>query len=310
MQSAAETMLPEGSTGSTVRDDGSRERSRSPRAVGGSPLSGVANGNRDDSRSPRTNAGQAAAEAAAAPRVPTYAEIDPLKWVAKQVGKSAMGSPTICIYDNTTRTAPIFCLYKDDECGTLVFPLEPRKDAERPAFMTGAEPSKKVESLDLITTLEGDQLAMARSVDEWAKKQALEFSREWFGRTCTATEIDVMYSSPIKVDEQGRYAPHLRAKMNLGGIDKFLTQVTFVRSNGVPEEGAGWEFVEQRLGEQKWRQHRARMVLEARRIWIVGKKFGLTYSITDLAVREKAERRQTPFANDSTVEALASLASS
>ena len=49
------------------------------------------------------------------------------------------------------------------------------------------------------------------------------------------------------------------------------------------------------------------MVLEARRIWIVGKKFGVTYCITDLAVRERAERRVTPFANDSTVEALASL---
>lgn len=269
-----------------------RERSRSPRSRGG-----YSSGEND------------AASVALAPRVQTYAEIDPEKWVAKQVGKSSMGSPTICIYDNATRTSPIFCLYKDDECGTLVFPLEPRKDAEKPAFMTGAEPTKKVESLDLITTLEGDQLAMMRTIDEWAKKQAMDNARDWFGRNCSATEIDVMYSSPIKVDEQGKYAPHLRAKMNLSGIDKFLTHVTFVRSNGVPEEGSGWEFVEQRLGEQKWRQHRSRMVLEARRIWIVGKKFGLTYSITDLAVREKAERRATPFANDSTVDRLASLAS-
>jgi hypothetical protein len=250
-----------------------------------------------------------AVSAPPAPRVQTYAELEPQKWVAKQVGKSAMGSPTICIYDSATKTAPIFCLYKDEECGTLVFPLEPRKDAEKPAFMTGAESAKKVESLDLITTLEGDQLAMMRTIDEWVKKQAMDNAKDWFGRNCSPTEIDVMYSSPIKVDEQGKYAPHLRAKMNLSGIDKYLTHVTFVRSNGVPEEGSGWDFVEQRLGEQKWRQHRSRMVLEARRIWIVGKKFGLTYSITDLAVREKAERRPTPFAQDSTVEALASLAS-
>jgi hypothetical protein len=49
------------------------------------------------------------------------------------------------------------------------------------------------------------------------------------------------------------------------------------------------------------------MVLEARRIWIVNKRFGLNYSITDLAVREKADLRPSPFASDSTVEALASL---
>ncbi len=239
----------------------------------------------------------------------SYSCVDLGKWITKQVGKSPQGSPTICIYDQTTRMTPVFCLYEknSEECGTLVFPLEPHKDAQRPAFMSGGEPQKKVESLDLITTLEGAQLEFVKSVDDWCKAQALHNSKEWFGRVCTAAEIDVMYSSPIKTDETGRYAPNLRTKMNLAGIDRFLTRVVLVRSNGMPEEGAGWDFVEPRLGEHKWRQHRARMVLEARRIWIVNKRFGLNYSITDLAVREKADLRPSPFASDSTVEALASL---
>ena len=170
---------------------------------------------------------------------------------------------------------------------------------------------KKVESLDLIITLEGDQLDSLRAIDDWAKKMAMDNSKEWFGRSTkfTEQEINLMYSSPITIDEQGRYAPNVRAKMNLGGYDKYLTQVTFVRCNGVPEEGAGWDFVQSRLGEQKWRQHRARMVLEARRLWIVGRKFGLTYSITDIAVRERDGRRSVPFANDSTVETLTNLGS-
>lgn len=259
--------------------------------AGGSP--------RHQSESPR--------EEAAGARIPLYSEVNPGGWVARVVGKNSMGSPTICIYDNVTRTTPEFCLYKGDECGTLVFQLEPRKDAERPAFMTGAEPTKKVESLDLTITLEGDQLAFARQVDERCKKMALDNSREWFGRTCTATEIDVMYTSPVKVDETGRWAPHLRARMNLGGIDRYLTQVTYVRANDTPEEGCGWDFVEPRLGEQKWRGHRARMVLEARRIWIVNRKFGLTYSIRDIAVRERPQKRATPFTCDNSVECLGAL---
>jgi len=262
---------------------------------------------RDRSRSPPRGARSveiATPAPPAAPVIPSYSALEPEKWVAKQVGKNALGAPTICIYDNATRTAPIFALYEGEECGTLVFPLEPHKDAQRPAFMTGGEPTRKVESLDLITTLEGEQVKAVKAIDDWCKKQALENSKDWFGRTCSPTEIDVMYSSPIKIDESGKYAPNLRAKMNLAGIDKFLTQVTVVRANGVPEEGAGWEFVEPRLGEQKWRQHKARMVLEARRIWIVNKRFGLTYSITDLAVREKAETRPNPFAYDNSVEAL------
>jgi len=223
------------------------------------------------------------------------------------VGKNQMGSPTVCVYDSTTRESPLFCLYKGDECGTLVFSLEPRKDAERPAFMTGGDTSKKVEGLDLSITLEGEQLEFVRSADERCKQLALENSKDWFGRTCTSTEIDVMYNSPIKVDETGRWAPHIRAKMNLGGIDKYLTQVTYVRANGTPDHGCGWEFVEPRLGEQKWRGHRARVVIEARRLWIVGRKFGLTYTITDIAVREKPEKRATPFTCDNSVECLGAL---
>ena len=237
----------------------------------------------------------------------SYSAVDLGKWTCKQVGKSGMGSPTLCIYDSATKCAPIFCLYEKDECGTLIFPLEPHKDAARPAFMTGGEPLKKVENLELATSLEGAQLEFVRQVDAWCKKQALDNSQEWFGRACSAAEIDLMYCSPLKVDESGRYAPHLRTKMNLAGIDRFLTRVVFVRVNGTCEEGSGWDFVEPRLGEKKWRQHRARMVLEARRIWVVNKRFGLSYSITDLAVKEKGEARPSPFASDSTVEALAAL---
>jgi hypothetical protein len=247
-------------------------------------------------------------EAPAAPPVLPYTQIGTDKWYVKTVGKNSMGSPTICIYDGATKAPPVFCLYDKEECGMLVWPLEPRKEAEPPAFMTGQTPTKKVESLDLITTLEGEQVDFVKRVDEWCKRMALSNSREWFGRNCSPSEIDFMYSSPIKIHEEGKYAPSLRAKMNLAGIDKYLTQVVWVKASGLPEEGAGWDFVEPRLGEHKWRQHRARLVLEARRIWIVGKKFGLTYSITDIAVREKAEARPKPFANDTTIEHLASLA--
>lgn len=278
----------------------SRDRSRSPRSAHDSPRGLVVEAAATTSP---TSAALGMPPALAPPScvVPSYSQVKPTDWEVRRTGQSSMGSPTICIQDKITRTAPVFCLYEREECGTLVFPLEPRKEGEMPAFMTGATPTRKVESLDLTTTLEGEQTGLAKNVDDWVKQQALENAKDWFGRACSRTEIEVMYSSPLKIDPDGRYAPNLRAKMNLGGIDKFLTQVTFVRAAGGVEEGAGWEFVEPRLGEHKWRQHRARVVLEARRIWIVGKKFGLTYSITNIAVREKAEARPNPFASDSTV---------
>lgn len=265
---------------------------------------------RDRSRSPRRSvAVESPPDALNYPL--SYCEADPSNWTAKQVGKTTQGAPTVCIYDSVSRTSPAFCMYEknSDQCGTIVFPLEPHKDALRPCFMTGAEPTRKVEGLDLTYTLEEDQCLLAQKIDQWCKKQALENSKEWFGRACSPTEIEVMYTSPLKIDESGKYPPHIKAKLNLAGIDKYLTRIVLVHANGVPEEGSGWDFVEPRLGEHKWRQHRARIVIEARRIWIVNKRFGLTYSITDLAVREKAEARPNPFTSDSTVEALAALPS-
>ena len=103
------------------------------------------------------------------------------------------------------------------------------------------------------------------------------------------SEIENNYTSPIRIDESGRYQPHLRTKINLAGLDKYLTRVTYIRADGKTEEGLGWDFVQERLGEHKWRQYKCRMVLEARRIWVVGKRFGLSYTITDIAVKERSE---------------------
>ncbi len=158
----------------------------------------------------------------------------------------------------------------------------------------------------MCVTLEGSQLETLKNIDAWAKAQALQNSREWFGKAFTQIEIDVMYNSPIKIDEDNRYAPHVKAKINLTGMDKYLTQVTYVRSATEAETGSGWNFVGQRLGEEKLRNTPARLIIEARRIWVVGRKFGLTYTITDLAVQHRQPARvRVDFDEDNTFETLA-----
>lgn len=207
-------------------------------------------------------------------QIPAYASIDLRRWVLRKV-QSFADRPELIILDNETWKVPLFCLFQGEECGKLVFPLWPR--CESPLF---------TDTRDLTITLEGDQLAKVREIDEWAKAQGLEHSDVCFGRACSATEVDGMYTSPIIT--RGRYAPCLRANMELAGNVKYLTKVTFVRSDGEPEEGSGWEFVEARLGTRQWRGHRARMVLKAR-IWSLstsrGMNFGVKYSIDALEVR-------------------------
>ena len=77
-------------------------------------------------------------------------------------------APILTIFDNASSQTPTFKLYTDDAdvCQNLmplVFPLEPRKEAEPPTFITGKQMVKKVEGLDLITTLEPEQLTVLQS---------------------------------------------------------------------------------------------------------------------------------------------------
>ena len=108
--------LAESAAAATTESD----RSRSPRSGATSPSSAGAEA-RAAIPAPRLAATETA------PAVLSYAQTTSDKWYVKTVGKNAMGSPTICIYDSATKAPPAFCLYANEECGTVVFPLEPRK---------------------------------------------------------------------------------------------------------------------------------------------------------------------------------------
>ena len=187
--------------------------------------------------------------------------------------------------------------------------MAPRKDAEPPAFLTGAAPKRKVEALELCVALEGEQLEFVQRIDKWCLEEGVKNSRKWLGRELTTDAIRTLYASPVKVDEEGRYSAHPKTKIALGaaaGFDRYLTNVTAVLEGGATKEGRGWAFVEPLLGECKWKQHRARVVVQPRRIWVAGGKFGLEYGVSDICVLARATvARRKPFARDDTVELLA-----
>ena len=60
-------------------------------------------------------------------------------------------------------------------------------------------------------------------------------AREWLGRDLTPEAARTLFSSPVKVDEEGRYGAHLKTKIALGaadGFERFLTNVTAVMERG------------------------------------------------------------------------------
>lgn len=221
--------------------------------------------------------------------VPCYNDVDMGTWTTKVKGKNSFGSPTVLIFgqDGPPRMA---LSRRDEPRGMFPFKLdlEPANGAQVPSFLSGKpDPNKATEGLDLQITLTQDQIAFLEKVDAWAQQQALSNSKEWFGRAYSEAEIASMYIPCLKRDKEERYPPKLKSKFILSGVPAYLTKVIYMASDNTRKTGAGWDFVKPLLGANCWRGNEVRAVIEFRRVWVVGKKFGLGGNYTDLVVVEK-----------------------
>lgn len=226
-------------------------------------------------------------------------------------GKNSFGSPNILVTDEATSEPPRFRLYgkKDVDSTPIVFPIEYRegfgggKD-DRPSFLGGSS-GKKVESLEIQFNVQANQLPILKEWDTWAKTELMTNSKACFGRVYTKEEIDVMYQSPLREDPQQRWPPSLKAKLNLSGIQRFLTNVRVMKPDGSYEDGSGWAFVSSHLGDTKWKGCRACAVIDLRRIWSAGRRVGLNLSVTDLKVWIQDDTRHSVFDDDKEASYLA-----
>ena len=194
----------------------------------------------------------------------TYSDVDLASWSTQVKGRNQFGSPTVLIASHGQ--APRVALSRRDEPrGVIPFKVDLDK------------------APDVLITLTEDQVAFLERVDEWAVQEALAHSEEWFGRAYSEEELRAMYVSCLRKHE--RYAAKLRAKLILTG--PYATRVTYVGQDGARRAGSGLDFVKSLLGPDDWRGHEARGCLQLRRIWMVGPRFGLSASYTDLVVVEK-----------------------
>jgi hypothetical protein len=220
-----------------------------------------------------------------------FYETDLSTWVTRVKGKNAHGSPTILIWG--AEGAPRLALYHKDEARNI-FPfkldLEPSNGGAIPSFLSGKpDPSKVSEGLDMQISLSDSQLTFLDKMDQWAVGQAVANSKDWFGRSYSEADISGMYTPCVKRDKDDKYPPKLKAKILLSGsIENFFTKVIFIKNDSSKTSGAGWTFVKPLLGVNQWRGNEVRAVIEIRSIWIVGKKFGLRITYTDLLIVEKS----------------------
>ena len=242
--------------------------------------------------------------------IPDYTQIDPTTWKFKQLGSMVAGKTQQKYYiitDSNDQT-PTFCFYQKNEVCQVKWELKPYGD-EKPAFMSGGAPTKAVERLNLSMTCVGGQVDWLCGTDIVAKKAIQTNSLEWLGKQLSEQDVDLCFSSAVVTDDKGINPPYLRAKIALAGIDKYLTKIHFVDANDFKEIGYGWDFVESKLGDKKWKGYKVRCVL-APKLWITGsKKFGLNYQITELAVQETRQfQHSSPFDHDNSFEALQATA--
>ena len=200
-----------------------------------------------------------------------YSDVDVSAWTTQVKGKNSFGSPTVLILSEGF--PPRVALSRRDEPrGTIPFKLN------------------FDHNLDVQITLTQDQIAFLERVDRWALVQALANAEEWFGRAYSAEELAAMYVPCLRTHE--RYPPKLRSKIVPTG--PYSTRVVYLAAD-TRRSGWGLDFVNPLLGADGWRGNEVRGVVEFRRVWVVGKKFGLAVSYSDLVVVEK--EREAPAAD-------------
>lgn len=224
---------------------------------------------------------------------PCYDQVILSTWTTKVKGKNSFGSPIIMVLGSQGPPMVQLSLPTETRCQfPFALDLEPVNPAQVPSFLSGKSSDKLTEGLDFQINLTAGQASFLEKVDAWVQEQAVLNSKEWFGRVYSATEIASMYTPCLKKDKEEKYAPKFKGKLVLSGPHDLLTEVHFYRAGakGEPEVGAGWDFVKERLGGSNWSGNEGRAVVEIRRIWIVGKKFGVACSFKILRVVEKQRR--------------------
>lgn len=225
------------------------------------------------------------------PVIPSYLDMPATSlWITKIKGKNAFSSPIISVY--TPNGIPRFALYTKDELRQKIpfsLDLEPQQNV--PSFLFGTpDPSKTTEGLDLCINVTKAQEDYIEAIEAWVRSEALKNSKDWFGKQYNnMADINAMFTSALKRDSDNKYQTKVRAKLVLSGVEQYLTKIAFVKTDGVPLKGAGWNFVKPLLGSKNWRNCEARAILELRSLWIVNKKFGLRLSYTDLLIMEEAD---------------------
>ena len=227
--------------------------------------------------------------------VPCYRDVDVNTWKTKVKGKNSFGSPTILIFGHDGMPW-VAMSHRDEPRGSFPFKLdlEPANGAQIPSFISGKTSEKITEGLDMQISLLPAQIAFLESMDAWIQKEAVLNSKEWFGKTYNATEIAAMYSPVLKKDKEERYPAKLKAKINFTGPVELLTAVTYIPAGGGTSHarsGSGWDFVKPFLGTNGWRGNEVRAVVDFRRVWVVGKKFGISAVYPRLVVVEKETKQ-------------------
>lgn len=221
-----------------------------------------------------------------------YRDVDVNAWTTKIRGKNKHGSPLIMIFGEDG--VPTFALsHKDEPRGVFPFKLDldPINGAQIPSFLSGkADLNKVTESLDFQITLTPEQANFANKIDAWAKQQGLNNSKEWFNRQFSEADIATMYIPVLKKDKEEKYEPKIKGKFVLSGVKDLQTKVTFIGADKSKVVGAGWDFVKPLLGSDNWRGNEVRAVVDCRRIWVVGKKFGVIVQFKHLIVVEKKKK--------------------
>ena len=224
---------------------------------------------------------------------PAYDSVHLNEWsvVAPAVqGGSPSGYCSFHVVFQATGRPSEFCLYRDEECSRVVFPIRlPEAIAHRHETPRALDVELSI-SQAAASFVEAVELKVSSAVCDWVEARSPGRRRP-------------IFNSSLRRDHG--YAPRLRTKLTLGAES---TQVLVLSGNGAQEEGAGLSFLAKILGAQGGRSCPARAVLTVQGYYANG-VCGVLFKQTFFALQTAPlhRRRCQPFQSDGTVALLRTI---
>jgi hypothetical protein len=157
-----------------------------------------------------------------------------------------------------------------------------------PSFIKGEATKLKIEYIKFPIIINSELAQWLTIVEEWAKKQVSNNSKDIFGRTLSAAEIDAYFQSCLKSDELNTVSVKMQVVAHDLTLLSKLTKISVIEDT-VRTDVSGWKDFEPFHTKYRGFVGASCRVIGEVNIWTMSKQFGVHIRCSDIMLWPRVE---------------------